>query len=745
MAEKDISIRLALKDGETVRRTLMKLGDDGQNALAKIEKQSKPASKGLLAINAVSGELQGGISAMADRMGALGVGLGALGPAGLAAAAGIGASVAALSGLVRASVNAARELAAIKDEAQQAGAAVETYQALRYAAQEYSVSQDALTDGLKELNLRVDEWVTTGGGSAAEAFVRLGFAQDELQSKLGDTGELFLGVVQRMRTLESEAARIRVADEIFGGTGGEQFVRMVSAGESAIRSLMDEARNLGYVLDEHMIERADEARDSMAQLQRLIDVSLNSALLELVPIAEMAAKAFAVVARGVAAVADGFRDIENISTRGLGRRLADIQGELSLLFIKRRIAATDFARGNIDEQIQAYYDEIQKINLQLNARKDLRTPSVGGAGGQTGAAQKEAGRIQKVTDALRFQLDQLNRTEHGKRLFQELQRAGIDGNHKEAQSIKRLVFALHEQEKAAKAKKDGNAITKSVMTAAEKQRKAINEVNRLLAAGAITEETATRARQEATHSFEDAQQQRLRAAREGSDGIKYALIDLQDASANTAQQWKDDILGMNQAAQSAFVDIVTGAKSMSDGLSSILNDMLGRFMGRAYDRTVGSLFSTILDGVFKEKHDGGVVGEPSRQRQVSPLAFAGAPHLHSGGMVPGLRPGETPIIAMRGERVLTEAQQDNTARTIAGLAALSRPSSPGVNVVVNNNAAQVAQARAQVSQGQNGGLSLEIIVEEIENRIARNVFRGEGMAVTLENRYGLNPAAGARR
>lgn len=157
MAEKDISIRLSLKDGETVRRALMKLGDDGQKALAKIEKQSKPASKSLLAVNAVSGELQGGMSAMAGRLGAVGAGLGAIGPAGLIAGAGIVATVAALVGLVRASVNAANELAAIKDEAQQAGAAVETYQALRYAAEEYSVSQDALTDGLKELNLRADE------------------------------------------------------------------------------------------------------------------------------------------------------------------------------------------------------------------------------------------------------------------------------------------------------------------------------------------------------------------------------------------------------------------------------------------------------------------------------------------------------------------------------------------------------------------------------------------------------------
>ncbi|MCB5411026.1 hypothetical protein H0485_13585 [Pseudogemmobacter sp. CC-YST710] len=45
---------------------------------------------------------------------------------------------------------------------------------------------DALTDGLKELNLRADEFVVTGGGSAAEAFERLGYSASELKQKLTD-------------------------------------------------------------------------------------------------------------------------------------------------------------------------------------------------------------------------------------------------------------------------------------------------------------------------------------------------------------------------------------------------------------------------------------------------------------------------------------------------------------------------------------------------------------------------------
>ncbi|MDJ0685401.1 MAG: hypothetical protein QNJ84_11920 [Alphaproteobacteria bacterium] len=743
MTDKDIAIRLSLQDGEKVRRGLMRLGEDGQNALARIERQTRPASRGLLAVNAVSAELRGSMAGLSGRLGAVGAGLGAMGPAGLAGAAGIGAIVLALGGLMRASVTAANELALIQDEAQQAGAAVETFQALRFAAEEYSVSQNALTDGLRELNLRADEFVTTGGGSAAEAFERLGFSQEELQGQLGDTGAMFLEVIRRMQSLEGEAARIRVADEIFGGEGGEQFIRLVGAGEDAIRNLMGQARELGFVLDENMIQRADEARDRMAQLQRLISVSFNSALLELVPIAQSVAEGFAEVARWVADVTDGFRDLENQSTRGLERRLE----ELDAYFASNTRPASGRARRNFD----AFGDERDRITEVLMARQARRSDSQTAprVSGQTGASQAQADRIGQVTDSLRFQLDQLTRTEQGRRVFQTLQRAGIDANHQEAQSIAALVLEVGRQEQAdrdaTRAKADGAAMTRRLMTADERRAETLAGISNLLSAGAITEVTAARARDEATRTFVEAERRRLEASQDASAGIQSALMQIRDASQNTAQRWRDDIQGMNDGARTAFVDIVTGASTMAQGLESVLGGIQRQLAGRFYDRAVGGVVDGLLDGFFGANHGGGMVGEPSFRRRVNPLAFAGAPRLHAGGMVPGLRPGETPIIALRGERVLTEAQQDNTAKTIAGLAAMARPAAPAVNVVVNNTAGRVAEARAETSQGAGGGLNLEIMIEEIETRMTRNVARGEGLAPVVERRYGLDPAVGAQR
>ncbi len=65
----------------------------------------------------------------------------------------------------------------------------------------------------------------------------------------------------------------------------------------------------------------------------------------------------------------------------------------------------------------------------------------------------------------------------------------------------------------------------------------------------------------------------------------------------------------------------------------------------------------------------------------------------------------------------------------------------GMNVTVNliespGNGGKVEQ-RADGS----GGMTIDIMVEQIEARMSRNINRGGGIAPTLENRYGLNSAA----
>jgi hypothetical protein len=571
-----------------------------------------------------------------------------------------------------------------------------------------------------------------------------------LQEQLGNTDQMFLDIVERMQGLEGEAARIRVADEIFGGTGGEQFVRMIAAGEAAIRGLMNEAREAGYVLDETMIRRADETRDKMNQLSRMINMQLNSALVDLAPIALAAAEAFAEVAKFVSEVVDGFRDLENQSTRGLEKRLV----ELNQFFAQNPAAPS---AGNIYTAGQRHNwlendAERKRIEAELKQRAEARVSVKTNTNTitRTGAEVVEADRIKKVTDALRFQKDQLDRTEVGRRVFVELQKAGIDGSHREARAIADLVIQIQAEERV---QKDAKTITERLKTARDAYEESLRRINELVAAEAITEQTASAAREEATRIYKDAERQRLQASTDSADGVKRALMDIQDAQADTASAWEAGTHAMYQAGREAFVGITSSAGEMSDALENIFNDLQRRLAGALYDNTIGSVFDNLIGGlmgsVFGAFHSGGQVGGAAPlSRSVSPLAFVGAPRYHSGGINLGLRQDEVPIIAQRGEAVLTEAQQRHTADTIAGLAAMasSQPAAYLVppKVIVNNNAGRVAKADARATRASGGGWNIEVMVEELENRMGRRIARGGGLAPALEGRYGLDPAYGVR-
>lgn len=742
---KDIAIRLSLKDHEVVRRALMTLGDDGQRALAKIEKASAPASRGLLAVNTVARDLRGGMEAFGARLGTVGTGLAALGPAGLAAAAGIAGMVAGAVKLKGMAEHAVELVAALQDEAQQAGVTAEAFQELKYAAGQYSVTQEALTDGLKELALRADEFVKTGKGAAEEAFRRLGFTQTELNGRLGDTSALFQEVVRRMEGLENRAAKIRVADEIFGGTGGEQFVRLIEAGAERIAELRREARDLGFVLDNELIARADETRDKLKTLSDVVDLQLSSALVDLGPVLVSVASGFADVARWVADVVDGFRDIETASTRGLQRRLEDIRAELADMFQQRGDAPEDLfdvsawlgrrTTSELDAAIQAKYDEIQRINaiLQRRAADASRRGGAGAAAGGAAAPDNVAERIkalQMERDGLRalagvYALDAqaIRSVTVSRKIDTELARLKVAQNSDEARSIEHLIRMNESLRREIALRQKARALSPDL--AYEDRLAEIEDIRRT---GMVSEEDLARA-------TEDAARRRLEASRDASAGIQLAMMDISDASGDAAKQWREDINGMNQTARKAFVDIVTGAGTMRDGLNAILNDLGGRLAGRVYDRTVGVVFDTALDAFFGADHTGGTVGRETMHRAVNPMVFAGAPRMHGGGLLPG----ERPIIARDGEGVFTPRQMDNADRILS--AALSRPP---VEVHVHNNA-DGAEARVQETRGADGAFRLDVFVDTIEDRLGQRVAKGEGMAPILEGRYGLNPAAGAYR
>lgn len=101
MSQRNVSVRLSTEGGQQARSELDRFGRGGQQSLNRIRDSSRPASQGLLAVNAASREVRSGLEGVARQAGPVGSVLVALGPGGLAAAAGIAAVTTAAAALVR--------------------------------------------------------------------------------------------------------------------------------------------------------------------------------------------------------------------------------------------------------------------------------------------------------------------------------------------------------------------------------------------------------------------------------------------------------------------------------------------------------------------------------------------------------------------------------------------------------------------------------------------------------------------
>lgn len=181
--------------------------------------------------------------------------------------------------MVKQSIDAVAEIDRLST---MAGVSAEAFQELSFAGAQYQINQDALTDGMKELSLRGDEFVKTGAGPAKESFERLGYSADDLNKLLDDTPALLSDIISRMEGLD-KAAQIRIADEIFGGTGGEQFVAMIQGGANALDTMRKSARDLGVVVDNDMVKQSVEAKKQVGQLTSIISAQFNSAVADLAP------------------------------------------------------------------------------------------------------------------------------------------------------------------------------------------------------------------------------------------------------------------------------------------------------------------------------------------------------------------------------------------------------------------------------------------------------------------------------
>ena len=459
------------------------------------------------------------------------------------------------------------------------------------------------------------------------------------------------------------------------------------------------------------------------------------------------------------------------------RRLVQIEQSLNQQLFQLRFQGADRIREEyrkLDNELKelgkagADPEMIDRLRFGAAAVRDDKLTQL--ARREEKIADQRAQANERVAESLGFELDALKKTERQRFVDVALRRLSAEATPEQRNEVERLAGALHDEQqaiekrneadrKANQLRDEGKALTDRLRTAQEAYTAEIREYQKLLDAGAIDKETFGRA-------SEQADDRMLQSSREWSDGVRRAIRDYLDEATDAAKTFEQATTRALKASEDAFVEwAMTGKFSAKDLFNTIAEEALraayrmavvgplNNILGSIFGAIGGSIFGgtgtvattssgtpmigdfPVSSGPTAFAHGGGVIGRDAfPARMVDPAVFDSATRYHRGGIVAG----ERPIVARSGEGVFTPGQMQ-------ALAPVS-DARPVVNVAVNvRNTAPGTRASADVRREPGGDLTLDIMIEQVEGRMARHIGRGEGLAPTLERRYGLNPAAGSLR
>jgi lambda family phage tail tape measure protein len=758
------AIRLAVEGGGQVKAELISVGQSGEQSLKRIETAGGKASGGRKDLGRQAELLRTGIRTLGGAL------------------AGV-TTIGGLAALVNNSISAAD---AIGKTADTIGVGVEALQELRFAAIASGIEQQTLDMALQRFTRRTAE-AAQGTGEAKDALAQMGIALRDQDGHLRRSEDLLADVADAFAKIEDPAERVRLAFKLFDSEG-VALVNLLSDGSGALDQMRERARDLGIVLDEHLVRNAERARTELDTLAQVVSANLTRAALEAAPvIADLSGWLADVAGKAGIAWERLFDAPENKSLRTLRYELdltestiAKLQSRIDELRKSPTLGFTTFLDTAQISVLQKKIDELSRARGQTQARiafleGPLEQPHAPGqkppSPDDTAGVKDRAERLQRIQEdlentlfsithegseriiaeherrvaeieALRAkdgsnaeqvdrlieesavvreaQLSQvrakeaeaadkvraandrvveglnaeraaLTSTERERFVAQALSRLSAEATVQQRREVEELAGALYDEQQALQARQrlmdEGRSVTDRTRTATEQYAAEVEKLNQLLAAGAIDQQTYSRA-------VEDANDRALRSSQAWTDGatrfLKDYVAESQDAASATERAFGQAF----SSAEDALTGFVTTGKLELKGLA---DSVLADITRMAVRQTITAPIAGLLQGVFTGGgfglfHEGGIVGEqPPSIRYADPGIFEQAPRYHAGGFAgSGLLPDEVPIIARRGELVVPPervVREEKSARE-------QRP----ITVVVNVTAADASSFRA--SQGQ---------------------------------------------
>ena len=229
---------------------------------------------------------------------------------------GAAASAAAVAGaaMIKSGIDSARE---IDNLSRVAGAGVEEFQRMAFGAKSLGIEQDKLADIIKDTNDKLGDFLTTGGGAAADFFEniapKVGVTAEQFRNLSGpDALQLYYDSLQKANLSQQELTFYMEAI----ASDATALIPLLKDGGEAMGEQAKQADALGIVLTKIDVEKLKQAGGAMDQVQAAfggfgnqlavqfspVVTALSNEVLDLVRdmggFGEISAKAFNVVIEG---------------------------------------------------------------------------------------------------------------------------------------------------------------------------------------------------------------------------------------------------------------------------------------------------------------------------------------------------------------------------------------------------------------------------------------------------------------
>lgn len=213
--------------------------------------------------------------------------------------------------------NSAGRLGDLQQMAKMAGLSGQEFKVAALAVEQYGVSQEKLSDILKDVNDKFGEFAATGGGELRDFFEniapKVGVTIDSFKN-LSSSDALALYVTSLEKANVSQAQMTFYMEAL--ANDATALVPAFRNGAQAIEDMRKRAEELGLSVDDNLGNVSRKVQSDMRAVSEVLRTEFDQAVVQMAPQLQKLAQAMVPVADGLARVAQGVLEWTDIAGKG---------------------------------------------------------------------------------------------------------------------------------------------------------------------------------------------------------------------------------------------------------------------------------------------------------------------------------------------------------------------------------------------------------------------------------------------